>query len=118
MHVPGVQVGHRNVASLSGTDEAAQGGERAVESHISHVAFSGDGTVMATVDVHPSAAASSAVGSALKFWDRRETGAAAGGAPLYTLNSHISEPQRCARASSSFLFVYPSDICKSEESSE
>ena len=91
-----LQVGHRNVASLAGTDEAAQGGQRAVESHISHVAFSGDGTVMATVDVHPSAAASGAVGSALKFWDRRETGAAAGGAPLYTLNSHISEPQRCA----------------------
>ena len=91
----GLQVGHRNVASHAGTDGAAAGFEGGVASHISHIAFSGDGSVMATVDVHPSAAASGPVGSALKFWDRRVTGAAAGGAPLYSLNSHISEPQRC-----------------------
>ncbi|CAL8472222.1 g11764 [Coccomyxa elongata] len=92
-HIDRVQVGHRNVASHAGTDGAAVGMEGAVQSHISHIAFSGDGSVMATVDVHPSAAASGPMGSALKFWDRRVTGAAAGGAPLYSLNSHISEPQ-------------------------
>lgn len=90
-----MQVGHRNVASLAGTDEAAQGGMKSVESHISHIVFSGDGAALATVDVHPSAAASGPVGSALKFWDRRSSGAAAGGGPLYSLNSHISEPHRC-----------------------
>jgi hypothetical protein len=51
---------------------------------------------MATVDVHPSAGVSGPVGASLKFWERRASGAAAGSASAYALNSHISEPHRCA----------------------
>jgi hypothetical protein len=67
-----------------------------VECHVSHVSFSGDGSVMATVDVHPSAAASGPVACSLKFWDRRTSGASASSGPLYLLNSHISDPHRCS----------------------
>lgn len=66
-----------------------------VENNISHVSFSSDGSVMATVDVHPSVAASGPLACSLKFWERRRSGASAGSGPLYSLNSHISDPHRC-----------------------
>ena len=88
-----MQVGHRNPASTK-TLDASAADEPAMPIHISHLAFSADGASMATVDVHPSASASSAVGHSLKFWDRRASGASAGGQPLYSLNSHVSDPHR------------------------
>ncbi|CAL5220765.1 g2829 [Coccomyxa viridis] len=92
-HIDKVQVGHRNPASTK-TLDAAAADEPGVPIHISHLAFSAEGASMATVDVHPSASASSAVGCSLKFWDRRASGASAGGQPLYSLNSHVPDPHR------------------------
>lgn len=88
-----IQVGHRNPASTKTLDASASD-EPGVPIHISHLAFSADGSSMASVDVHPSASASGAVGCSLKFWDRRASGASAGGQPLYSLNSHVSDPHR------------------------
>lgn len=92
-----MQVGHRNVASTKTLDAAAMD-EQPVPIHISHMAFSADGTSMATVDVHPSANASSPVGCSLKFWDRRSSGASATRPPLYSLNSHVANPHRSGPA--------------------
>ena len=39
--MPGVQVGHRNVASLAGTDALALPDAPPVTSHVAHIAFSG-----------------------------------------------------------------------------
>ena len=97
LRVAQLQVGHRNVASTKTLDAAAMD-ELPVPIHVSHVAFSADGTSMATVDVHPSANASSAVGCSLKFWDRRSSSASAGRPPLYSLNSHVADPHRSGPA--------------------
>ena len=87
------------MASTKTLDTSALDKGPAVPIHISHMAFSAAGSCMATVDVHPSASASSVAGCSLKFWDRRASGASSGGAPLYALNSHVSDPHRCAPVS-------------------
>ena len=94
------------MASTKTLDAAAMD-EQPVPIHISHLAFSADGACMATVDVHPSANASSAVGCSLKFWDRRSGGASAGRPPLYGLNSHVADPHRSGPARYRELRVSP-----------
>ena len=85
------------MASTKTLDAAAMD-KQPVPIHISNIAFSAGGTSMATVDVHPSANASSPVGCSLKFWDRRSSGASAGRPPLYSLNSHVADPHRSGPA--------------------
>lgn len=95
------------MASTKTLDPAAADSEPAVPIHVSHLAFAGDGASMASVDVHPSANSSSPVGCSLKFWDRRASGASSGGQPLYSLNSHVSDPHRCG----THFYTVKQDLC-------
>ena len=94
-----VQVAPRNTVSLTQQDHELQGGVYGtpLEPHVAHVAFSHDGSVMATVDVRPNAGSLGSDESSLRFWDRRAGGVTAGAdmeQPFYTTNTFIDDPHR------------------------
>lgn len=94
-----VQVAPRNTVSLTQQDHALQGGMYGMplEPHVSHVAFSSDGLVMATVDVRPNAGSLGSDEQSLRFWDRSEGGVTLGSSqeqPMYSMNTFLDDPHR------------------------
>lgn len=98
-HVDKLQVAPRNAVSLTQQDHTLQGGIYGIplEPHVSHVAFSSDGLVMATVDVRPNAGSLGSYEQSLRFWDRSEGGVTMGSdqeQPIYTINTYLDDPHR------------------------
>ena len=94
-----MQVAPRNTVSLTRQDHALQGGMYGMplEPHVSHVAFSSDGLVMATVDVRPNAGSLGSDEQSLRFWDRRLGGVTLGSTqeqPMYSMNTYLDDPHR------------------------
>ena len=94
-----MQVAPRNTVSLTQQDHTLQGGIYRVplEPHVSHVAFSNDGSVMATVDVRPNAGSLGSDEQSLRFWDRTQGGVTMGSdqeQPIYSINAYIDDPHR------------------------
>lgn len=68
-----------------------------LEPHVSHVAFSSDGLVMATVDVRPNAGSLGSDEQSLRFWDRSEVGVTLGSSQeqaIYSMNTFLDDPHR------------------------
>ncbi|KAL0052292.1 hypothetical protein WJX82_011440 [Trebouxia sp. C0006] len=98
-HVHRLQVAARNTVSLTQQDHELQGGVFGVplEPHVSHVAFSHEGSVMATVDVRPNAGSLGSDEQSLRFWDRREGGVQVNPnqeQPFYSTNTYLDDPHR------------------------
>lgn len=94
-----MQVAPRNTVSLTQQDHALQGGMCGIplEPHVSHVAFSSDGLVMATVDVRPNAGSLGSDEQSLRFWDRSQGGVTLGSSqeqPMYSMNTYLDDPHR------------------------
>jgi NET1-associated nuclear protein 1 (U3 small nucleolar RNA-associated protein 17) len=94
-HADKLALSHRNVVSLTEADAAAQGGVYGAppEPAAAALALSADGGAMATLETRPDPAGGGAVQHSLKFWDRREGGAAVYGAP-YRVNTVADQPHR------------------------
>jgi len=93
------QVAARNTVSLTQQDHELQGGVYGIplEPHVSHVAFSHEGSVMATVDVRPNAGSLGSDEQSLRFWDRREAGVQVNAnqeQPFYSTNTYLDDPHR------------------------
>jgi len=68
-----------------------------LEPHVSHLAFSHEGSVMATVDVRPNAGSLGSDDQSLRFWDRREGGVQLDSnqeQPFYSTNTYLDDPHR------------------------
>lgn len=94
-----LQVAPRNTVSLTQRDHELQGGVYGIplEPHVAQVAFSQDGSVMATVDVRPNAGSLGSNEQSLRFWDRRAGGVTVGAnleQPHYTANTYLDDPHR------------------------
>ncbi|KAL3140577.1 hypothetical protein ABBQ32_005152 [Trebouxia sp. C0010 RCD-2024] len=106
-HVAKLQVAPRNTIRVS-QQQGELSGMR-LEPHVSHVAFSNDGLVMATVDVRPNAGSLGSDEQTLRFWDWTEAGnslASPQDAPMYSMNTYLDDPHRGGCVSS--LAYHPS----------
>ena len=93
------QVAARNAVSLTQQDHKLQGGVHGIplEPHVSHVAFSHEGLVMATVNVRPNAGSLGSDEQSLRFWDRREGVVQVDSnqeQPFYSTNTYLDDPHR------------------------
>lgn len=93
-----MQVAPRNTIRVSQQDhlQGKLSGMR-LEPHVSHVTFSNDGSVMATVDVRPNAGSLGSDEQSLRFWDWTEAGnslASPQEAPMYSMNTYLDDPHR------------------------
>ncbi len=88
-----LQVAPRNTVSLTEQEAVAFGGLYGPPPtpHVSHAAFSGDGTALATVDVRADAGAAGSAAVVLQFWDLRAGGGSGGG---FALNTQVADPHR------------------------
>ncbi|KAL0020828.1 hypothetical protein WJX79_004301 [Trebouxia sp. C0005] len=98
-HVHCQQVAARNAVSLTQQDHKLQGGVHGIplEPHVSHVAFSHEGLVMATVNVRPNAGSLGSDEQSLRFWDRREGVVQVDSnqeQPFYSTNTYLDDPHR------------------------
>lgn len=96
---PVSQVAPRNTVRVHQQDHL-QGGLSGtlLEPHVSHVTFSSDGLVMATVDVRPNAGCLGNNEQTLRFWDRVEAGnrlLSGQEQPMYRMNTYLDDPHRC-----------------------
>ena len=94
-----VQVAPRNTVTLTQQDHSLQAGMYGVplEPHVSHVAFSSNGSIMATVDVRPNAGSLGSDEQSLRFWDRSQGGVMLGSSqeqPMYSMNTYLDDPHR------------------------
>ncbi|KAG2482851.1 hypothetical protein HYH03_018242 [Edaphochlamys debaryana] len=116
-HMQIVQVSPRNQVSLTdgpaggvgaggapGSSGAPAAAAQPPPPFVSLVAFSGDGSVMATVDVRPDAGPYGSTEACLKFWDSgrgagpegasASTSSSSSTAPPFALNTRVDEPHR------------------------
>ena len=93
-----MQVAPRNTVRSSRQDHnQGQPSGMLLEPHVSHVAFSNDGSVMATVDVRPNAGSLGSDEQTLRFWDQTEAGSSLASSqdqPLYSVNTYLDDPHR------------------------
>ncbi|GAB4821000.1 hypothetical protein N2152v2_008046 [Parachlorella kessleri] len=122
-HVDRLQVSPRNLTSFTEADPASPAAGPPLEPTATHVAFSRDGSAMATVEVRPDVDARGGGGSgalfSLKFWERSHGGAASYGQP-YSLSTLADQPHRSAAGAGavSCLAYHPTDHLVCTTSSE
>ena len=87
------QVRPVNVTSPSDSKGSSQDWSD-IEPQVTHIAFNNDGTTMVTIDVRPDASTTQSYTTSLKFWERRASGDAASGTPLYHIHTQIDNPHR------------------------
>ena len=94
-HVDKLQLSSRNTVSLTEGDASAMGGVYGppAEPAATEIAFSRNGSSMATVESRPDPAGGGALQFSLKFWDKAASGEARYGNP-YRLNTLADQPHR------------------------